>query len=199
MAVSSTVTGFSRGQAHRQERHGDAVIHVGGDRAAARAPSPLPSTVRPSAVSRNSDAIGLKPARDGRQAGRFPSPAVPQGPASRCRLRRRRRRRPGWDIRRSSTARARPALSTPFKARMAHQQIADLLAAAVAAVLDLDIARPFPASVSIRPMRRGLSRMAGSGISEPGTISAATSGNAADDGSRGTSMAQASSSAAPVR
>ena len=47
MVTSSTVTGFSRRQAHRQKAHGDAVIHMGGDRAAAgNAVAPMPSTVR---------------------------------------------------------------------------------------------------------------------------------------------------------
>ena len=56
---------------------------------------------------------------------------------------------------------------------------------------------PISRSVSIRPVRRGLSRMAGSSISEPGTINAATIAKAAEDGSRGTSTAQPVSRAGP--
>ena len=39
-AVSSTLTGLSDGQSHHQRRHRDAVIHVGGDEAAARDMAP---------------------------------------------------------------------------------------------------------------------------------------------------------------
>jgi hypothetical protein len=74
---------------------------------------------------------------------------------------------------------------------MPHDEIADLLAAAFARVLDA-MSAPISSSVSINPVRRGLSSTPGMEICEPGTISAAASGNAADDGSRGTSIAQAS-------
>ena len=57
---------------------------------------------------------------------------------------------------------------------------------------------PMSFSVSIRPMRRGLSITPLMTISEPGTINAATSGNAADEGSLGTAMGVGLSSASPV-
>ena len=58
---------------------------------------------------------------------------------------------------------------------------------------------PAPISFSVvsRPVRSGLVITPSRMISEPGTISAATSGNAADDGSAGTTTGAASSSGWP--
>ena len=105
-----------RRQAHGEEAHGDAVIHVGGDGAAAGHLSPCRSRSGRRLRSSCGDAIGGRARPRWRPAGRFPSPAVLPAPASRCCRWRRRPRRPGWDIRRSSRARGRPAPSTPFSA-----------------------------------------------------------------------------------
>ena len=72
--------------------------------------------------------------------------------------------------------------STPFSAECARAQIADRLAALLAPVRDGDVRAHFAQALSIRPVRRGFSITPSTVISEPGTISAATSGNAADDG-----------------
>ena len=58
---------------------------------------------------------------------------------------------------------------------------------------------PISRSVSNRPARVGFRPMLGTSTSEPGTISAAQTGNAALEGSRGTTMVWARSSGWPVR
>ena len=71
MVTSSTVTGFSAGQAHGEKAHGDAVIHMGGDRAAARH---LGHAVHGQVVAAfvEGDAIGVQARARWPPAGRFP-------------------------------------------------------------------------------------------------------------------------------
>src|SRR5215471_1070349 len=64
--------------------------------------------------------------------------------------------------------------------------------------LRMRISAPISCSVTMRPIRRGLSITPFSIISEPGTMSAATNGNAADEGSLGTAIGTGFSSASPV-
>ena len=76
--------------------------------------------------------------------------------------------------------------STPFSARVARGDVADRLAAVLALVRDRRGPRPSRAGSSKRPVRSGFSSTPSTVTSEPGVISAATSGKAADDGSPGT-------------
>ena len=70
----------------------------------------------------------------------------------------------------------------------AHAQIRDILAAGIARIDELDRRRPSPAASVIRPVRVGFISTFSMVMSEPGTISAATSGKPAEDGSPGTAM-----------
>ena len=80
---------------------------------------------------------------------------------------------------------ARAAGTSTPRARGAHAQIGDLLAALDAAVSNVDAA-PISSSVVSRPERSGLVITPSTTMSEPATIRAATSGKAAEDGSAGT-------------
>ncbi len=64
--------------------------------------------------------------------------------------------------------------------------------------LSRSIAAPISASVVSRPVRSGFIITPSRITSEPGTISAATSGNAAEDGSAGTTIGAGASSGWPV-
>ena len=64
--------------------------------------------------------------------------------------------------------------------------------------LSVSMSAPISRSVVIRPVRSGLVITSVSMISEPGTISAATIGNAADDGSAGTTTGAGASSGSPL-
>ena len=139
MVTSSTVTGFSTASPIVKKAHGDAVIHVGGDRAAAGHAPPRLRPVRSSPSISIVTPLACKTARHRGQPVAFLDAQFLQPAHHRACRRRRRRPRPGSDIRRSSRARASAGTSTPFSSRMAHDQIADLLAAAVAAVGDFDV------------------------------------------------------------
>ena len=70
-AASSTVTGRVARQAHHQRRHGDAMVHVGRDRAAARHARPLPCTIRSSPAISTVDAVGAQHVGGGGEAVGF--------------------------------------------------------------------------------------------------------------------------------
>ena len=106
--ASSTLTGFSLAKPHDQRGHGDAVIHVSGDEAAADG----------AALAMDNEVVafdlGLDPVRAqhrgrGGEAVRFLHPQLLQSRASPSCPRRKRRRRRAPGIRRSSPARAKPA------------------------------------------------------------------------------------------
>jgi hypothetical protein len=72
--------------------------------------------------------------------------------------------------------------------RTAHAQIGDILAAGIARIERFRCRRPFPAASAIRPVRVGFISTFSMVTSEPGTMSAATSGKPAEDGSPGTAI-----------
>ena len=76
--------------------------------------------------------------------------------------------------------------STPRKAPWPDDQVADRLAALDALVLDREVARPSRAAWRTGRVRSGLRPTPFERRREPGTSSAATIGNAAEDGSPGT-------------
>ena len=78
----------------------------------------------------------------------------------------------------------------------AHAQVGDLLAAVVARCQRLDL-RAHLAQRREQPGAQRIGHHPSRITSEPGTISAATSGNAADDGSAGTTTGAGSSSGWP--
>ena len=136
-AASSTCTGFSLRGAQHQRRHGDAVIHVGLDQAAAGRRGRWPCTIRSSPSI--STSTPLTRSRAAVASSRSDS-------LTRSSLRPRMRVVPSANA--AATARigyssimvgARSGgTSTPFSARAAHPQVGDLLAALVAPLQHLD-------------------------------------------------------------
>ena len=105
---SSTCTGCSLRKPQHQGRHGDAVIHVGGDDAAAGGVA-LAVHDQIVAVDLDGDAVGAQQRGGGGEAVGFLDPQLLRARASPSCPRRRPRPPRAPDIRRSSTARAPPA------------------------------------------------------------------------------------------
>ena len=169
---------------HHQRRHRDAVIHVGRDQAAA-AGAALAVHDQVVALDLDVDAVAGAASRRWRRGGRIPSRATPSGRACASCLRRTTPRPRAPDIRRSSRARARAAPSTPRSAPARTRRSATSSPPS-SRRSSSSITAPISRSVANSPVRSGLSMTPSRITSEPGTISPATSGNDAEDGSAGT-------------
>ena len=150
-----------------------------------RARRRVPCTIRSSPSISTVDAVGAQAVGDGGEAVGFLHPQLLEAAHAGRALARTPPAPPGSDIRRSSRARAPPARRRRA-APSAHAEVGHLLAAIAAQRSSVSISAPISRSVVMRPVRSGLVITSVRTTSEPGTISAATIGNAADDGSAGT-------------
>ena len=161
-----------------------------------------PSAGRERSRSSPSISIGRRRPRDlprRRRGDRIPSRAVHAVPAFASCPRQRRRRPPEWGIRRSSQAPGQAGTVDAGEAAVPHAQVRNRLAAFLALVQAFDRWRPSRSRVVIRPVRRGFIMTPSMITSEPGVIRAATSGNAADEGSAGTTTSAPRRSGWPWR
>ena len=131
----------ARGEAHDQEAHGDAVVEMGRDRAAARGLALAALDDEIVALDRVRDAAGRKARRDRRETIAFLDAQFAQAAHARLASREGRGDRE-HRIFVDHGGRARGRHVDAAKLARAHAQIGDLLAAFLARVQRLDVARP---------------------------------------------------------
>ena len=195
IAASSIAIGAWRGKPETQKTHRNAMIEMR-RRKPPPGTSPSPPPTMRSSPSIDASTPAAEVHRRPPRGGRIPSPAIPTAHAFASRPKRTRPPRRESDIRRSSTAPAPPAHRRPAVRSRAR---ADPRRARRPrrAGRGCRCARPFPAASSRSPVRSGFIIMPSMTMSEPGTISAATSGKAAEEGSAGTTTGVGLSSGRP--
>ena len=194
-AASSTADRLLAAEPHDQRRHRDAMVHVGRDHAAAgRAALAVHDQVV--ALDLDLDAVDAQHRGGGGEPVGFLDAQLLQAAHPRRALGERRGDREDRifvDHGRRALGRHLDALAARRRARAGRRRPRRPRCASRASRSP----RPSPCSVVSRPVRSGLIITPSRISSEPGTISAATSGNAADDGSAGTTTGAASSSGWP--
>ena len=182
-AVSSTVTGCSRRETHHERRHRNAMVHMGRDQAAARHTA---AALDDQVVARDLDldAVDAQHRGGGSEPVGFLDAQFLQAAHARGRRRRKRRRRRGSRYSSIIEGARSGGTSTPLSAmaRRADRRRPRRHRRAARSRRSAPISR----SVVNSPVRSGLVITPSSTMSEPGTISAATIGKAAEDGSAGT-------------
>ena len=179
-----------RREPHDEKAHGDAMVEMGFDQAAARnfARAALDDEVV--AFDGRNRRHWRRARRRSPPAGRIPLPAIPASRACASSRAQKTRRRRGSDIRRSSTARARRE-HRRRSSSLARTRKSATLRRPPRACSRMSIRAPISSSVVRKPMRRGFIITPSTTISEPLTSSAAAMGKAAEDGSTGTTIGRA--------